>query len=168
LQLYALPGLKEEVATITRRARDWLSSMIPRATEESSFQLQGLAWAGAEARDIAGRASALVAEQRVDGGWAQLSTLSSDAYATGQALVALHQAGGLATTSAVYQRGMAFLLKTQFEDGSWLVTSRGRGTTRYFESGFPHGPNQFISAAGTAWATSALLLSLGPAPVPRP
>lgn len=168
LQLYPQPGLKEEAARIIRRARDWLSSAVPQATEESTFQLQGMAWAGAEERDIAGRVSALVAEQRADGGWAQLPTLSSDAYATGQALVALHQAGKLSTTSAVYRKGLAFLLKTQFDDGSWLVTSRGRGTTRFFESGFPHGSNQFISAAGTAWATSALLLSLDVTLVPRP
>jgi hypothetical protein len=28
----------------------------------------------------------------------------------------------------------------------------------YFESGFPHGRNQFISAAGTNWAAMALAL----------
>jgi hypothetical protein len=55
---------------------------------------------------------------------------------------------------------VAFLLDTQRADGSWLVISRSRGTQPYFESGFPHGTNQFISAAGTAWATSALVLAL--------
>ena len=83
-------------------------------------------------------------------------TLSSDAYATGQALVALHQAGNVPDASIAYRNGIKFLLKTQFKDGSWLVISRARGTQPYFESGFPHGTNQFISAAGTAWATSAL------------
>jgi hypothetical protein len=160
LQLYAPPGRKDEAATIVRRARDWLLSTVPRGTEESSTQLQGLAWAGADEREIARRASTLVAEQRPDGGWSQLPDLPSDAYATGQALVALHQAGGVPTTSAVYRKGLAFLLKSQLDDGSWLVKSRARGTQPYFESGFPHGTNQFISAAGTAWATSALLLSL--------
>jgi hypothetical protein len=167
LELYARPGLREEAARIIRQARDWLRSIVPHATEESTFQLQGLAWSGADQRDIARRVSALVAEQRADGGWAQLSTLSSDAYATGQALVALHQAGRLSTTSAVYRKGLAFLLNTQFDDGSWHVTSRGRGTTRYYQSGFPHGGDQFISAAGSAWATSALLLSLDELPRPR-
>ena len=168
LQLYAPPGLKDDVASITRRAGDWLKAAVPHATEESTFQLNGLAWVAADERDIAGRVRTLTAEQRADGGWAQLPTLPSDAYATGQVLVALNQAGKLAATSPAYRRGVAFLLKTQFDDGSWLVTSRGRGTTRYYESGFPHGANQFISAAGTAWATSALLLSLDEvAPLPR-
>jgi hypothetical protein len=41
--------------------------------------------------------AALVAEQRADGGWSQLRSLTSDAYATGQALVALAESGILAT-----------------------------------------------------------------------
>ncbi len=31
----------------------------------------------------------------------------------------------------------------------------------YFESGFPHGADQWISAAGTAWAVRALASSAG-------
>jgi hypothetical protein len=160
LRVYAPPGLKHETAAIIRRARTWLLSVEPRGTEEKSFQLQGLAWVNADKREIARRAAAFVGEQRSDGGWSQLPDLSTDAYATGQALVALHQAGGVPTTSTVYRKGVMFLLKSQLNDGSWLVVSRARGTQPYFESGFPHGTNQFISAAGTAWATSALLLSL--------
>jgi ankyrin repeat protein len=60
----------------------------------------------------------------------------------------------------VYGNGVKFLLAAQQADGSWLVRSRSRGTQPYVESGFPYGANQFISAAGTAWATSALLLTL--------
>ena len=160
LQGYAPPGLKGEIATIVQRARNWLLSIQPQGTEEKSYQLQGLGWAGANKAEIAKRASALAAEQRSDGGWAQLAALSSDAYATGQALAALNQVGGISTSSVTYRNGIKFLLKTQFDDGSWLVVSRARGTQPYLESGFPHGTNQFISAAGTAWATTALLLSL--------
>ena len=40
-------------------------------------------------------ASALLKEQRSDGGWAQLPTLESDAYATGQALYALVESGAM-------------------------------------------------------------------------
>lgn len=165
LQTYGPGGLKDEVARTIHQARNWLLSVQPRGTEEKSYQLLGLGWTGADKDEIAKRVGALVAEQRSDGGWAQLPTLSSDAYATGQALVALHQAGNIPTSSIAYRNGIKFLLKTQFEDGSWLVVSRARGTQPYFESGFPHGTNQFISAAGTAWATSALLLSLEEKPV---
>src|SRR5262249_3104421 len=93
-----------------------------------------------------------------DGGWSQLDSLESDAYATGSALVALHQAGGLATDDEAYQRGVKFLMQTQLEDGSWLVKSRSRPFQTYFESGFPHGNHQFISIAASGWATTALAL----------
>jgi len=32
----------------------------------------------------------------------------------------------------------------------------------YFESGFPHGRDQFISAAATNWAATALALAAAP------
>jgi hypothetical protein len=160
LQLYASPGRQQEIARLVSRARSWLLSRQPRGMEEQSFQLQGLSWSHADSNEIAKRVASIVADQRPDGGWGQFSTLASDAYASGQALVALHQAGGIPTRSATYRNGIRFLLKTQIEDGSWQVRSRARGTQPYVDSGFPHGTDQFISAAGTAWATSALLLSL--------
>jgi hypothetical protein len=93
--------------------------------------------------------------------------MDSDAYATGTVLVALHQAGGLPTTDPAYQRGVAFLLKAQREDGSWLVRSRSKPFQRYFESGFPHGKDQFISITASAWATTALALTCPPRPKQR-
>jgi N-acyl-D-amino-acid deacylase len=74
-------------------------------------------------------------------------------------LVALHEAG-VAAKSPAYQRGVRFLLDTQLADGSWLVPTRTLATQIYFESGFPHGEHQFISAAGTQWATQALAWSV--------
>src|SRR5262249_38228154 len=87
---------------------------------------------------------------------------SSDAYATGSVLVALHLAGGVATDFPAYRRGLAFLIRTQRDDGSWLVRSRSHPFQTYFESGFPHGPDQFISAAGSGWAVAALALACPP------
>ena len=125
------------------------------------MQLLGLAWAAAPADAIRTSAKALLAGQRQDGGWAQLPALETDAYATGQALVALHAAGH-AVSSSEYQRGVAFLLRTQFPDGSWLVRSRTFPVQPPRDSGFPHGKHQWISAAGTSWATMALSLALAP------
>src|SRR5205085_2798093 len=93
--------------------------------------------------------------QRPDGGWAQTADLSSDAYATGQTLHALFEAG-VPTRDPAYQRGVQFLLKTQFPDGSWHVRSRTAKFQPYFQSGFPHDHDQWVSAAGTAWASMAL------------
>jgi hypothetical protein len=100
----------------------------------------------------------LLAEQRPDGGWAQLPSLASDAYATGQALVALKETGAFAVTDRAYRSGTQFLLNTQLEDGSWYVKSRSIPIQPFFESGFPHGHDQRISAAATNWATMALAL----------
>jgi Squalene-hopene cyclase C-terminal domain len=95
-------------------------------------------------------------EQNRDGGWSQLRGLNSDAYATGQVLVVLHEAGSVRTDDPQYQRGVRYLLETQEPDGSWLVHKRAVPINGYFESGFPHGKFQFISYAGTCWATMAL------------
>jgi len=99
--------------------------------------------------------------QRSDGRWAQLPSLQSDAYATGGALVALTEAG-VATTEHVYQRGVRFLLSTQLEDGSWYVRKRAHATQAFFDSGFPHGVDQYISAAATNWAAMSLALAARP------
>jgi hypothetical protein len=146
-----------------QRASQWLRTATPRTTEERSMQLLGLAWSKAPADVVRQSMKALVAEQRQDGGWGQLSTLETDAYATGQALVALHTAGQ-AIASAEYQRGVAFLMRTQFPDGSWLVRTRTYPFQAPKDSGFPHGKNQWISAAGTSWAAMALSLALPPQP----
>jgi hypothetical protein len=125
---------------------------------ERALQLLGLSWAGVNANDEVIRKAAreLLAEQRSDGGWAQLPSLASDAYATGQALVALRQVGALWVTDPPYKRGIQFLLNTQLEDGSWYLKSRSIAFQPYFESDFPYGHDQWISAAATAWASMAL------------
>ena len=83
--------------------------------------------------------------------------MDSDAYATGQALVALRESGVVPAGDPAIRRGVEYLLRTQFEDGSWFVRSRAVPIQTYFESGFPHGADQWISAAATAWAVSALV-----------
>ena len=159
IQLYGSQQ-EERVA----RAADWLRAVKPRTTEDHAMQLLGLAWGQARPHDIRKSTVALLALQRQDGGWAQLSSLETDAYATGQALVALESAGhGVA--SPQYRRGIAFLLRTQFADGSWLVRTRTFPVQVPKDSGFPHGPHQWISAAGTSWATMAIVLAL---PIQQP
>jgi hypothetical protein len=151
LQLY---GENPEQAVL--RARNWLLSASPATTEERVMQLLGLAWAKTPEQDLRIPARALLAQQRPDGGWAQLPSLDSDAYATGQALVALHASGQLRPADRAYQQAVAFLLRTQRPDGSWLVRTRSVPFQPYKESGFPHGKDQWISAAGTSWAVMAL------------
>ena len=74
-------------------------------------------------------------------------------------MVALHRAGGLSPSHPSYARGVAFLVRTQLADGSWRVKSRSKPFQPYYETGFPHEKNQFLSAAATGWAATALLLA---------
>jgi hypothetical protein len=162
LQLFAPQGRGEEIAARVGTARDWLVRATPRTTEDRAFQLFGLKWAAAREAEIDKAVEGLLAEQRKDGGWGQLGTLPSDAYATGQVLVALQQSGAVSSTDPAYRRGVEFLLKTQLSDGSWFVESRSLPVQPYFESGFPHGRSQFISCSATCWATMALALTAEP------
>jgi ankyrin repeat protein len=139
-----------------RAAVRWLEQVQPRDTEDRAFRLLGLTWGGAPANLRAAAMRDLVQTQRSDGGWSQRPALSSDAYATGETLVALAEAG-MRADDPVYRRGVQFLLNSQLEDGSWHVRSRTHPTQTYVESGFPHGVDQFISAAATSWATVALV-----------
>jgi hypothetical protein len=52
---------------------------------------------------------------------------------------------------------VAFLVRTQEADGSWHVKTRSFPFQPYFESGFPHGEDQWISAAATGYAATALI-----------
>jgi ankyrin repeat protein len=174
LALFGPDGRSQETQERLDQARAWLEKVEPQSNEERAMKLLGLGWTGASERAMRAAANDLSSRQRPDGGWAQIATIESDAYATGQALVSLQQFGGLSVDSATYRNGVRFLLETQLEDGSWLVETRRRSPgLPYFESGFPHKLHQFISFAGTAWATMALCLTVeaGPSEVfvgPRP
>jgi ankyrin repeat protein len=158
LRVYAPKPHRRTYQQAIERGTAWLMTAEPKTTYERALQLLGLAWGGVDARHerVRTAARALLAEQRSDGGWGQLPTLASDAYGTGQAMVALHEAGALRAADAAYQRGVRYLLNTQLEDGSWYVTSRSLPFQPYFESGFPHGPDQWISIAASNWASMAL------------
>lgn len=162
LRLYGKPGRKAEFEKRIARARQWLRDAEPRTTEDRIMKLYGLYWAKAPAADIAATANALAALQRADGGWAQLPGLESDAYATGKAMVALHESGRMSVSDAAYRRGVAFLMGTQCEDGTWLVKTRAFPFQPLKPSGFPHERDQWISAAGTSWAAMALAYATEP------
>lgn len=158
LKTYAPLARRVDFDKQVAAAREFLRNVMPRTNEEKAMRLLGLAWAGATQDELAAAAKTLIAAQRADGGWSQLDTLDSDAYATGQALYALHTGAGISASDRVYQRGADYLLRTQEADGSWHVVSRSFPFQQYNESGFPHGKDQWISAAGTAWASMALML----------
>ena len=163
LQEYAPPARRAEYHAAVAEAGRWLAAARATSTEDRAFQLLGLAWAGGDRSLVARLAQELVAEQRPDGGWAPIarSGMAADPYATGQALTALRESGGLQVGDEAYVRGVRYLMGTQLADGSWFVKSRALPVQAYFESEFPHGVDQFISAAGTNWALQALIPAAG-------
>ncbi len=155
LTIYGPPGLKAEFDQRIHRAVAWLKATNPRTTEDRNMQLLGLKWANAGRGSLEDPLQHLIALQRPNGGWAQTPDLVTDAYATGTVLYAMHELG-VPATDAAYRRGVAFLLRTQLPDSSWHVASRAPKFQPYFQSGFPHDHDQWISGSATAWAAIAL------------
>ena len=161
LKTYGTPARAAETKERIERARQWLLHAAPLITEDSDMRLTGIAAAGGSEAELRKLADPILALQRPDGGWAQRTELSSDAYATGMALSALAEAGIVRPqTDGAYRKGVKFLLATQAADGSWHVASRAAKLQPYFESGFPYGHDQWISSMGTGWAANALALAL--------
>ena len=164
MHLYMPAQLGKETQERSARAIRWLLTAEPHSTEDFTFRLFGLHWAGATADECRRAAQDLLALQRPNGGWAELPHMQPDAYSTGEALVALHEAGGVAVTDPAWQKGLHYLLSTQEADGSWHVHTRmlspAAVSPPYIESGFPYGHDQFLSTAATCWAAMALMLAL--------
>jgi hypothetical protein len=151
-------GPKDDKITSTvERAKTWLLITPAPNSEDKASKLFGLKLAGASPDELQAAAKELLGAQKADGGWSQLPAMRSDAYATGLALYALRAGGGVTANDASIQKGVAFLLRTQDEDGSWYVNKRAGSANYYFDSGFPHGESQFISFGATCWASMALM-----------
>jgi ankyrin repeat protein len=167
IKLYAIPGRRGEFQDRIERAKRWLLSAKASSQEERSMQLNALADAGASASERAPFVRALKAAQNTNGSWSVLPGIPGEAYATGEALYALHVSGEVPTTDALYQRGVQWLLRNQLVDGSWFMPTRAVPVQPHtFESGFPHGWHQFASDGASSWAAMALLFTLPD--IPRP
>ena len=159
LKSYSLAGRRNEIADSLRRAREWLLAADARSAEERGMRLMGLVWTDAPRSRVEDAVRAVRERQEASGGWSQFGRTAPDSYATGLSLYALHVAGVPATDEA-YRKGVVFLLGTQYQDGSWLVKTHSFPVQRYFESGFPYGRHQWISTAGTSWASLAIAQTL--------
>ena len=157
MQAFGTPAMKTDLDRRIKRATTYLANARAATNDEAAMQILGLAWAGGNAARLTALGKALIGAQHADGGWGQNRNLASDAYATGESLYALKEAGVLPSSDAVYQKGVKFLMDTQCEDGSWYVRSRAPKFQPYFQSGFPHDHDQWISSTGTSWAVRALV-----------
>ena len=122
----------------------------------------GLAWSNAKPAAIAAAAKSLAATQRADGGWSQLASMGSDAYATGEALYALNAAG----QDACRRSGLCQGCEVPPEyAGRRRILAREDAIhlgSALFRERVPLWHDQWISAAGTGWATIALSLTGDP------
>lgn len=175
MQLHMPAQLRQETSERLARAKRWLLTTEPHDTEDLTFRLFGLYWAGSTRAECRHAARDLLVLQRPNGGWAELPHLQPDAYSTGEALVALHEAGEVPVSDAAWQKGLEYLLSSQKGDGSWHVHTRqvspAAVSPPYIETGFPYGHDQFISTDATCWAAMALMLALpktASPPVPLP
>jgi hypothetical protein len=156
LKTYGWPARQAEFDERIARARAWLMKSTAWTTVDEADRVLGLSLAGASTDDLKEFGHRLIAQQRAEGGWAQTKFLGSDAFGTSSVLYALRRSGLVKTSDPVYQRGVRYLLDTQFPDGSWYVRSRAVKLQPYFQSAFPYDHDQWISNSATAYAVMVL------------
>ena len=165
IRFYMPDELATERDAAIQHARRWLITTRPESVEDASFRLLGILWSGASPADeeVVQASRELLAFQKADGGWPQLPGYESDAYSTGEAVYALHEAG-VSVEDKTWQRGIRFLRSSQQRDGTWHVRSRmlspAEVSPPYFSTGFPYGKDEYLSYAGSCWAVMALLTDL--------
>jgi hypothetical protein len=145
------PKIKSEVHEARKKAAAWLAKTKPNdTTQAEALRLLVKVRAGEPAKDLQPAINKFLGRQNKDGGWEQIKSAPSDAYATGQALYILSLAG-VKNDRAELRRAVAFLVDTQKEDGSWPMTSRAHPGATPMKNPVP------ITYFGSTWATLGLL-----------
>jgi squalene cyclase len=143
----------KEVEQSRERALAWLAKQQRQdTTQAAGLRLLLQAQSGAPRAAIDAAIAEFLKRQHADGGWSQVRELPSDAYATGQALYFLGLAGVKHDEPAI-ERGAAWLVQTQQEDGSWPMTPRAHPGAKPSTNTWP------IRYLGSAWGTLGLLRS---------
>jgi hypothetical protein len=154
--LALLPATDESMTTVREKGVKWLSE-TKTDNDPQSIAMRLVLWKrlGRPAKELEPLIQSIKDRQNDDGGWSQAKDMASDAWATGQALYALAEAGTKPDEKAI-ERGRAFLIKTQREDGSWSMM------TRPTKPGDKEVPGKTaITGAGSAWAVLGLVRSGG-------
>lgn len=162
---YGTANQLQRFAPRASRVLEWALATRPKETEDVVFRLRLLTALNAEQNELEQAVQELLGRQQPDGGWSQKNGMKSDAYATATAITTLLEDGGIDPSHTAIRQGIAFLVNSQLDDGTWYVKSRAVPFQDYYESGFPHDEDQFISITASAWAVVALLQTL---PVTEP
>jgi squalene-hopene/tetraprenyl-beta-curcumene cyclase len=153
-QVPADPQAPSEIRAAREKAATWLAKAPPTdTTQAAALRLLGAVRAATPA--LQPEITRFLSRQNPDGGWGQLPGAPSDAYATGQALYVLAVAGASPDRAEV-QRAVAFLVRSQKEDGSWPMVGRAHPGAVPAKNLVP------ITYFGSAWAVLGLVRS-GPA-----
>jgi hypothetical protein len=133
------------------RADAWLREQPPTDTTQAAvLRLVMKQQADAPVNELKQGIDGLLSQQNSDGGWSQIKGGASDAYATGQVLYALSVIAVSPETDGV-KNAVAFLVRTQRDDGSWPMTKRTHPGETPTQNVIP------ITYFGSAWATLGLL-----------
>jgi Squalene-hopene cyclase C-terminal domain len=148
------PKAKSEIRDAREKAAAWLVKTKPTdTTQAAALRLLVLSRSGGPAKTLDSEIDLLLGRQNKNDGWGQLKDAPSDAYATGQVLYVLNDVG-VKRDRAEVQRGVAFLVKTQNDDGSWPMKRRGHPGVTPSNNVVP------ITYFGSAWGTMGLLRSV--------
>src|SRR5262249_498882 len=148
------PDMGEEGKAARERGLKWLRDAKPDE-ELQAAALRLILWRRLDlpASECEPLVKKLRGAQNADGGFSQVPKAKSDAYATGQALYALAEAGVKPDDEGV-RKAQSFLAKTQREDGGWPMVSRA-----IMRDGKPPKNLEPITHAGSAWAVLGLVRS---------
>jgi hypothetical protein len=145
---------KSDIRDAFNNGEAWLAKAKPTGTTQAlALRVMVKALAGETVEKLQADVNQLLRRQNKDGGWGQLQDAASDAYATGQVLYVLSVAGVNPTREEV-TRGVAFLVATQKEDGSWPMKSRSQPGAEPYKNPVP------ITYFGSAWGTLGLMRSV--------
>ncbi len=136
----------------------WIANSEPEITQDVAFKIVAVNHYGTleQKRAAWPLVETLAAQQAPDGGWKETPSMEgSNAFATGQVLYAIKQAG-ISVRSEMFKRGVDYLLKTQVREptpanGSWKAVHTNSDR-----------PSDF---APTMWAVIGLAGAYGTEPV---